>query len=35
MLPRDKINGLVTRLADIDNRLTQPLDRESRIKLSR
>ncbi|MEJ0013856.1 MAG: peptide chain release factor 1 [Bauldia sp.] len=35
MLPRDKINSLVTRLADIDNRLMQPLDREARIKLSR
>jgi peptide chain release factor 1 len=35
MLPRDKINGLVARLADIDNRLMQPLDREARIKLSR
>ena len=35
MLPREKINGLVTRLADIDNRLTQPIDRETRIKLSR
>ncbi len=35
MLPREKINGLVARLADIDNRLAQPIDRESRIKLSR
>ena len=35
MLPREKINGLVQRLADIDNRLSQPLDRETRIKLSR
>ena len=35
MLPREKINSLVTRLADIDNRLSQPLDREARIKLSR
>jgi len=35
MLPREKINSLVTRLADIDNRLTQPVDRETRIKLSR
>ncbi len=35
MLPRDKINSLVMRLADIDNRLMQPLDREARIKLSR
>ena len=35
MLPREKINGLVQRLADIDNRLSQPLDREARIKLAR
>ncbi|HVY20536.1 MAG TPA: peptide chain release factor 1 [Bauldia sp.] len=35
MLPREKINGLVARLAEIDNRLMQPLDREARIKLSR
>jgi peptide chain release factor 1 len=35
MLPREKINGLVARLADIDNRLSQPLDRETRIKLAR
>ena len=35
MLPREKINGLVARLADIDNRLMQPLDREARVKLSR
>ena len=35
MLPREKINGLVARLADIDNRLSRPIDRESRIKLSR
>jgi peptide chain release factor 1 len=35
MLPRDQINSLVARLADIDNRLSQPLDREARIKLSR
>jgi peptide chain release factor 1 len=35
MLPRDKINSLVSRLADIDNRLAQPIDRETRIKLSR
>jgi peptide chain release factor 1 len=35
MLPREKINGLVQRLADIDNRLSQPLDRETRIKLAR
>ena len=35
MLPRDKINSLVARLADIDNRLAQPVDRETRIKLSR
>jgi len=35
MLPREKINNLVTRLTDIDNRLTQPVDRETRIKLSR
>src|SRR5665213_2118128 len=35
MLPREKINSLVSRLADIDNRLLQPVDRETRIKLSR
>jgi peptide chain release factor 1 len=35
MLPREKINSLVARLADIDNRLSQPVDRETRIKLSR
>jgi peptide chain release factor 1 len=35
MLPREKINGFVQRLADIDNRLSQPLDREARIKLAR
>ena len=35
MLPREKINSLVSRLADIDNRLSQPVDRETRIKLSR
>ena len=35
MLPREKINGLVARLATIDDRLSQPLDRETRIKLSR
>jgi peptide chain release factor 1 len=35
MLPREKINSLVARLAEIDNRLMEPLDREARIKLSR
>jgi peptide chain release factor 1 len=35
MLPREKINSLVARLAEIDNRLMQPLDREARIKLAR
>ena len=35
MLPREKINGLVQRLAVIDERLTQPIDRETRVKLSR
>jgi peptide chain release factor 1 len=35
MLPREKINSLVARLADIDNRLSQPIDRETRIKLAR
>ena len=35
MLPREKINSLVARLADIDNRLSHPVDRETRIKLSR
>ncbi len=35
MLPIEKINSLFVRLADIDNRLAQPLDREARIKLAR
>ncbi len=35
MLPREKINGLVQRLAVIDERLTQPIDRETRVKLAR
>ena len=35
MLPREKINGLVARLATIDERLSQPIDRETRIKLAR
>jgi peptide chain release factor 1 len=35
MLPREKTNSLVARLAEIDNRLMEPLDREARIKLAR
>ena len=35
MLPREKISGLAARLADIDNRLSQPIDRETRIRLAR
>ena len=35
MLPREKISGLVSRLATIDERLAQPIDRETRVKLSR
>ncbi|MCR4282313.1 MAG: peptide chain release factor 1 [Bauldia sp.] len=35
MLPREKINGLVTRMHAIDERLAQQLDRETRVKLSR
>ena len=35
MLPREKINGLVARLAIIDERLSQPIDREGRVKLAR
>ena len=35
MLPREKIDTLVARLANIDQRLAEPLDRETRIKLAR
>jgi len=35
MLPTDKINTLVARLEEIDHRLSQPIDRETVIKLSR
>ena len=35
MLPREKIKGLVDRLAIIDDKLAQPIDRETRVKLSR
>jgi peptide chain release factor 1 len=35
MLPRDKINTLVARLEEIDHRLSQPIDRETVVKLSR
>jgi peptide chain release factor 1 len=35
MLPTDKINTLVARLEEIDHRLSQPIDRETVVKLSR
>jgi peptide chain release factor 1 len=35
MLPREKINTLVARLDTIDQRLAEPLDRETRVKLAR
>ncbi len=35
MLPREKIQTLVARLATIDQRLSEPLDRETRVKLAR
>ena len=35
MLPTDKINALVARLEEIDHRLSQPIDRETVVKLSR
>jgi len=35
MLPREKIDGLVARLHQIDDRLTQQIDRETRVKLGR
>ncbi|MEX2318961.1 MAG: PCRF domain-containing protein, partial [Bauldia sp.] len=35
MLPREKIDGLVARLQQIDDRLTQQVDRETRMKLGR
>jgi peptide chain release factor 1 len=35
MLPTEKINSLVARLEEIDHRLSQPIDRETVVKLSR
>lgn len=35
MLPTDKINALVARLEEIDHRLSQPVDAETVVKLSR
>jgi len=35
MLPTDKIKTIVARLEEIDHRLSQPIDRETVIKLSR
>jgi peptide chain release factor 1 len=35
MLPREKIDGLVARLHQIDDRLTHQIDRETRVKLGR
>jgi peptide chain release factor 1 len=35
MLPTDKINALIARLEEIDHRLSQPIDRETVVKLSR
>ncbi len=35
MLPKDKINGLVQRFEEIDHRLSQPIDRETVVKLGR
>ena len=35
MLPREKIDDLVARLHQIDDRLTQQIDRETRVKLGR
>lgn len=35
MLPTDKINALVARLEEIDHRLSQPVDRDTVVKLGR
>ena len=35
MLPREKIDGLVARLEEVDHRLSQQIDRETRVKLGR
>ena len=35
MLPKDKINALVIRLEEIDHRLSQPIDRDTVVKLGR
>jgi peptide chain release factor 1 len=35
MLPRDKIDSLVARFEEIDHRLSQPVDRETVVKLGR
>ncbi|MEX0853607.1 MAG: peptide chain release factor 1 [Bauldia sp.] len=35
MLPKEKIAALVSRVEDIDGRLSQPIDRETLVKLSR
>jgi peptide chain release factor 1 len=35
MLPRDKINALVTRVEAIDQRLLTPLDSDTLVKLSK
>jgi peptide chain release factor 1 len=35
MLPTEKINALVARLEEIDHRLSQPIDRETVVRLSR
>lgn len=35
MLPTEKINALVTRLEEIDHRLSQPIDRDTVVKLGR
>lgn len=35
MLPKDKINALVVRFEEIDHRLSQPIDRDTVVKLGR
>jgi peptide chain release factor 1 len=35
MLPRDKINALIARFEEIDHRLSQPIDRDTVVKLGR
>jgi peptide chain release factor 1 len=35
MLPKDKINALVARFEEIDHRLSQPIDRDTVVKLGR